>query len=155
MDLVWQIVGGLLVLAGIVGCVVPIIPGPVLSYGGLLCLLLTSNPPSVKLLVVFGVVTIVASVLDSVVPAIGAKKFNCSKYGVVGCVVGTFVGLFFMPLGLLLGPFLGAVAGELIAGKTAAKSVQGGFGALLGFVAGTLLKLVACVAMAVFFVKFL
>ena len=151
MDIVWQIAGWVLVVVGIVGCVVPVVPGPIVSYCGLLCLLPTGHPPSVAALVVFGVVTAVASVLDSVVAAFGAKKFHCSRLGVVGCVVGTVIGLFFFPLGLLLGPFLGAVAGELMSGKSAGKSLWGGLGAFLGFLAGTFLKMTVCVAMAIFF----
>jgi uncharacterized protein YqgC (DUF456 family) len=71
----------------------------------------TSHVPTVAALVAFGVLTVVASVLDYVVPAFGARKFNCSKLGILGCAVGTVVGIAFFPLGLLLGPFLGAVVG--------------------------------------------
>ena len=148
MDIVWQISGVLFALVGIVGCVVPVIPGPVVTYCGLLCLLPTARPPTTTVLVVFGAATAVATLLDYVVPALGAKKFHCSKLGVFGCVVGTMVGLFFFPIGLLLGPFLGAVAGELLSGKSAAKSAWGGFGAFLGFLAGVLIKLAVCGAMA-------
>jgi hypothetical protein len=151
MEVVWLSVGWVLVAAGIVGCVVPVVPGPILSYCGLLCLLGTSHSPTVAALLAFGVVTAVATVLDYVVPALGAKKFNCSKLGIFGCAVGTLVGIAFFPLGLLLGPFLGAVIGELIAGKSVGKSVWGGIGAFIGFLAGTFLKLVACSVMAIFY----
>lgn len=155
MDIALQIAGGLLLVVGIIGCVVPVVPGPVLAFGALLCLLPTEHHPGIVALVVFGGIALLATVLDSVVPAIGAKKFQCSKLGVFGCVVGTIVGVFFFPMGLLLGPFLGAVAGELLSGKSAGKSIWGGFGAFLGFLVGTLLKIAACVATAIFFVKFL
>ena len=79
MEVVWLSVGWVLVAVGIVGCVIPVVPGPILSYCGLLCLLGTSHSPTVAALVAFGVVTAVATVLDYVVPAFGAKKFNCSK----------------------------------------------------------------------------
>ena len=148
MDIAWQLTGVLLAVAGIVGCVIPVIPGPVVTYCGLLCLLLTARPPTTTVLVVFGAATAVATLLDYVVPALGAKKFHCSKLGVFGCVVGTLVGLFFFPIGLLLGPFLGAVAGELLSGKSAGRSVWGGFGAFLGFLTGVLIKLAVCGTMA-------
>jgi len=151
MEVVWLSVGWVLVAVGIVGCVLPVVPGPILSYCGILCLLGTSHSPTVAALVAFGVLTVVASVLDYVVPAFGAKKFNCSKLGIVGCAVGTVVGLAFLPFGLLLGPFLGAVIGELIAGKSVGKSVWGGVGAFIGFLAGTFLKLVACCIMAIYY----
>ena len=151
MEYVWLTVGWVLTVAGIVGCVVPVLPGPVLSFCALLCLLPTKHPPAVGVLVLFGVLTAVAMVLDYVVPAVGAKKFKCSKLGMVGCFIGTIVGLLFFPLGILLGPFLGAVAGELIAGKSAGKSIYGGIGAFLGFLAGLFLKLIVCSVMASWF----
>ena len=151
MEVAWLSVGWVLVAAGMVGCVVPVVPGPILSYCALLCLLGTSHAPTVAVLVTFGVVTIIATVLDYVVPALGAKKFNCSKLGIVGCAIGTVIGIAFFPLGLLLGPFLGAVVGELIAGKSVGKSVWGGVGAFIGFLAGTFLKLVACSIMAIYY----
>lgn len=151
MEVAWLSVGWVLVAAGMVGCVVPVVPGPILSYCALLCLLGTSHAPTVAVLVTFGVVTIIATVLDYVVPALGAKKFNCSKLGIVGCAIGTVIGIAFFPLGLLLGPFLGAVVGELIAGKSVVKSVWGGVGAFIGFLAGTFLKLVACSIMAIYY----
>lgn len=146
------IISGLLVTLGVIGCVMPVIPGPVLSFAGLLCLLATDRPPSMTALVVMGGLTAVATVLDYVVPAMGARKFRCSAWGVWGCVVGTAIGLFFFPLGLLLGPFLGALVGELIAGKALAQAVRGGVGAFLGFVAGTLIKLAVCIGMLVWYV---
>ena len=151
MEVAWLSVGWVLVAAGMVGCVVPVVPGPILSYCAILCLLGTSHAPTVAVLVTFGVVTIIATVLDYVVPALGAKKFNCSKLGIVGCAIGTVIGIAFFPLGLLLGPFLGAVVGELIAGKPLGKSFWGGIGAFIGFLVGTILKLVACSTMAIYY----
>ena len=153
MEVAWLTVGWVLVAVGIVGCVLPVVPGPILLYCALLCLLGTSHAPTVAVLVTFGVVTVIATVLDYVVPALGAKKFNCSKLGIVGCAVGTVVGIAFFPLGLLLGPFLGAVAGELIAGKSLGKSFWGGIGAFVGFLVGVFLKLFACSTMAIYYAK--
>ena len=96
---------------------------------------------------------VVVTVLDYVVPALGARKFNCGKLGVFGCVVGTIVGLFFMPIGLLVGPFLGAMIGELISGKELRQSLKGALGAFLGYAAGILLKLICCGSLAAMFVQ--
>lgn len=141
------VLGALAILAGIAGCFVPIIPGPIVAYGGLLCMIATSKPPSAAMLVLLGVITAVVTVLDYVVPAMGAKKFKCSKWGIWGCTIGTFIGIFYFPIGLILGPFLGAVAGELIAKKPLAMAAKGGLGAFLGFLAGVFLKVVACLLM--------
>ena len=98
-------------------------------------------------LVAFGVATIVVSILDYVIPMVGAKRFNCSKIGVWGAAIGTIVGLFFFPLGLVLGPFLGAFIVELIVKKSVADAALGGVGALLGFLAGVFIKTLLCAGM--------
>lgn len=152
MSITLVIVGGVLVVCGVVACVVPVLPGPIVSFCGLLCLIPTSHTPSVATLIAFGVVTVIATALDYIVPALGAKKFQCSKWGTWGCVVGTIVGVFFFPIGLLLGPFLGAFLGELIAGRKPLQAAKGGFGAFLGFLSGVFIKLVACVAMLAYFI---
>jgi len=139
-------------VCGVVACVVPVLPGPIVSFCGLLCLIPTSHTASVATLIAFGVVTVIATALDYIVPALGAKKFQCSKWGTWGCVVGTIVGVFFFPIGLLLGPFLGAFLGELIAGRKPLQAAKGGFGAFLGFLSGVFIKLVACVAMLAYFI---
>lgn len=147
LELTMLVLGALAILAGIAGCFVPIIPGPIVAYSGLLCMIPTSKPPSAAMLVLLGVITAVVTVLDYVVPAMGAKKFKCSKWGIWGCTIGTFIGIFYFPIGLILGPFLGAVAGELIAKKPLAMAAKGGLGAFLGFLAGVFLKVVACLLM--------
>lgn len=147
MNLVYLISSGALLLTGLVGCVIPVIPGPVLAYGGLLLMIPSDRPPSVFALVSFGVLVALAVVMDYVVPALGAKKFECSKWGVWGCTVGTIVGMFFFPVGLLLGPFLGAFLGELLAKKPVGRAAYGGLGAFLGFLSGVFLKIVVCLLM--------
>ena len=144
------ILAACLAAVGIVGCFIPVVPGPLLSYCGVLCLLLTNAPPSMTTLVAFGVVTIVVLILDYVIPMAGAKHFNCSKFGVWGVAVGTIVGLFFFPLGLVLGPFLGAFIVELIVKKSVADAALGGIGALLGFLASVLIKMLLCAGMLVY-----
>ncbi|MBQ3344586.1 MAG: DUF456 domain-containing protein [Kiritimatiellae bacterium] len=142
-----------LMIAGLIGCVVPIVPGPVLAYCGLLCMIPTSKAPSSLVIAVFGAAALVVTVLDYVVPALGAKRFKCSKYGTWGCAIGTFVGIFFFPLGILLGPFCGAVVGELLARKSAGEALWGGFGAFLGFLSGVLMKIVFCAATIFFYFR--
>ena len=152
-EIPWQaVVGALFLVVGFVGCVVPVLPGPVLSYCGLLALIPTDRCPSAFVLVAMGLLIAVVTVADYVVPALGARKFDCSRWGTAGCFVGTIVGLFFFPMGILLGPFCGAVLGELIAGKSVGRALRGGWGALLGFLAGVVLKVLVCAAISVAFV---
>jgi len=136
-----------LAAVGIVGCLIPVVPGPLLSYCGVLCLLLTDAPPSTATLVAFGAGTIVVSILDYVIPMAGAKRFNCSKIGAWGAAIGTIAGLFFFPIGLILGPFLGAFVVELMVKKSVAAAALGGIGALLGFLASVFIKVVLCCGM--------
>ena len=152
-DVALMVVGAVCLLIGFVGCVVPVLPGVACAYAALWTLYPTPYALTNERLLVGGIVSVVAIVLDYVVPALGAKKFNCSKWGVFGCMVGTIVGIFFAPFGIILGPFLGAVAGELVAGKQASAALRGGFGALLGFVAGVLLKFVVCALFTWWFVQ--
>lgn len=139
-----------LYVAGLVGCVVPMLPGPPVAYAGFLCLLGTERSPGWRAAAVVGGVVLVATVLDAVVPAWGARKFHCTKWGAWGAIVGALAGTFFFPAGLLLGPFAGAVAGELLAGRKFDEAAMGGVGALLGFLFGVAVKLAACLLMVVF-----
>ena len=152
MTIALSILAGLLLLIGFVGCVVPVLPGPIIGYCGLLALIPTEKCPSTLVLVTMGLVVAAVTIADYVVPAIGAKKFNCSRWGTFGCFVGTIVGLFFVPIGILVGPFLGAFLGELIAMKSIAVALKGGFGAFLGFLSGVFLKILACIAMTFVYV---
>ena len=89
-------------------------------------------------------ITITVTVLDYVVPAIGAKRFNCSRLGTIGCVIGTVVGLFFLPFGVIVGPFFGALIGESVSGKNLGQASVGAIGALVGFLFGVIIKLACC-----------
>lgn len=145
------VLGAVCILVGFVGCVVPAIPGPLVAFASLLCLLPTTNPPGMVPMIAAGVIMVGASVMDYVVPSISAKRFNCSKAGVIGCTIGSIVGMFFMPIGLFLGPFAGAIIGELLSGNKEWRIVNGGFGALLGVIAGMLIKMASCGIIAVVF----
>lgn len=140
-------------LAGLAGCILPMLPGPPLAWLGMLLLHFTDRVDfSVTELVVSALVVIATLVLDYFTPMIGAKKFGGGKYGNRGCVIGTIVGMFFLPLGLILGPFLGAVIGELIAGKPFRAALKAGFGSFVGFLFGTLIKLAVCLYFIIRFI---
>ena len=152
-DVAFIALGAILLLIGFVGSIIPVLPGVACAYAALWTLYPTSYALTGERLLVGGIVASVVIVLDYVVPALGAKKFECSRWGVFGCMAGTIVGLFFAPFGIILGPFLGAVAGELIAGKALSAAMRGGIGALLGFLAGVVLKFAACALFTWWFVQ--
>lgn len=146
MDITYEWIGWGLIAIGTIGCFLPVLPGPPIAYAALFLALARGDhsSPGVTTLVVVGIVTAAVLVLDWIVPALGAKKFNCSRVGMFGCFVGTVAGLFFLPIGVVAGPFLGALAGELLSGKPFWRSLKGAFGALLGYVCGVALKVACC-----------
>jgi len=158
MDVVLIIIGIILLLIGIIGCIIPGIPGPPIAYFGLLLQIFkTENPFTPKFLIIWALITVAVSILDYVVPAVGTKKFGGSKRGVWGSIIGLFVGIFFFPpIGLIIGPFLGAFLGELTGGKETQAALKAGFGSFIGFITGVALKLVVTGLMAYyFFVSFI
>lgn len=153
-DVCFIVLGSLCLLVGFAGCVVPAIPGPLVAYLALFAALGCGDHtrPGVAELVVTGLLTALVTAFDVIVPAIGAKRFSCTRAGTIGCMIGTVVGIFYAAGGgIVLGPFLGALAGELIAGRPFKAALKGAFGALLGFLAGVTMKLLCCVVLAVWF----
>ena len=145
MDFALITLGFVCLLVAIIGCLVPMLPGPPIAYCGLLLLHLTETVQfSSTQLLVWLVVVIIVQLLDYFVPMWGSKWTGGSKWGTRGCLVGTLIGLFFMPWGLIVGPFLGAFAGELLAGHTTGRAILSGLGSLLGFLFGTVLKCMVC-----------
>lgn len=152
-EIVLIILGALCLLAGIVGCIVPALPGVPLAYAGLWILQATDQVQfSWKMLIIWGIVTIVVQVLDYIIPAWGTKKFGGSKWGTWGSVIGLLIGMFAGPMGILFGPFVGAVIGELIAGKESGQAFRAGFGSFIGLLTGTIIKLVCCGMMTYYFI---
>lgn len=155
MDYVLIGLGVLFIISGILGCVLPVIPGPPLSYLGLLILHFTERYQfSSRFLIIWAIITAVVYALDYVIPAWGTKRFGGSKRGVWGSVIGLVIGLFFFPpFGIIIGPFLGAVIGELTSGKDSGVAIKSGFGSFIGFLVGTLLKLITSGMMTWYFFK--
>lgn len=146
MEYVLLIFGLLLLLLGIVGSILPALPGPPISWVGLLLIYLI---PDVKInywiLGITLVLTVVIAVLDYVLPSKGTKHFGGTKYGIWGTNIGLIIGLFFPPFGFVIGPFLGAFAGELIYNsQDRNRALKAAFGSFLGLLASTFMKVVFC-----------
>jgi len=156
MDYFLLIIAILFMLTGIVGCLVPVLPGPPLSYLGLVIVHFTRFADvSQKLFIILGIIAVVVTVLDYIVPIWGTRHFVGSKYGARGATVGLVIGLFLGPAGIIIGPFLGAFVGELIFKDDVKYALKAGFGSLLGFMTGVGLKLAASLLMTFYFVKVL
>ena len=131
-------------LIGFVGAVLPIIPGPLITYAGLLVLHFFSDSIdfSSSELLLYTLLTIIVFSSDFILQFIGVKKFGGEKYSVYGTMVGIIFGLFFSPIGLIIGPFLGAFLGALMDNKKQDEAFGIAFGALIGFIFGTFIKIV-------------
>jgi len=154
MDEILLIIGLICCLIGIVGSILPMLPGPPISWIGLLLLYLTKTVPNnYWVLGITLLVTIIIFVLDYVIPSKGAKHFGGTKYGVWGTNIGLIVGLFFPPFGFIIGIFLGAFLGELLYNS---KDKKGAFraatGAFIGFIASTFMKVMVCLSFLLIYV---
>src|SRR5688572_7330219 len=119
MDVFLLVLGSVLMLLGLAGCVLPFLPGPPLCYVALLIQQLQGSPPyTSQFLVIWAVITAVVTVLDYIIPVYGTKKYGGTKYGMWGCVIGLVAGLWIGPVGIIIGPFIGAFIGELVANSS-------------------------------------
>ena len=160
MNTVLIILAVILALAGIAGAFVPGLPGPPLGWAALMPLhLSTAADYSVALLAGFAAAAIIITVLDYVVPSMSTKRYGGSKAGVWGCNIGIVVSLIGLPfgpqglLGIIFWPFVGALVGELIGGKAAHDAFRAAWGAFVGFLTGTGLKLVYGIIVAILVIK--
>jgi uncharacterized protein YqgC (DUF456 family) len=143
------VIVGLLFVAGLVGSVVPWIPGPPFILAGAVLWAFATDFVTLgwSRLAILAALTAVSVVLEFVTAAVGARRYGASRWGMGGAIVGAIVGVFFGPVGLILGCVAGAVVAELLHGSELTASVRSGLGALLGLVAGLLADLVVSVTM--------
>jgi len=146
VDILLITLGGICLIVGLLGCILPVIPGPPISYVGLLLLHITDRSQfSTTQLLVWLLLVVVVQVLDYFTPVIGSKFSGGTKWGSWGCLIGSIVGIvFFSPWGIVLGAFGGAFIGELLGERSARDAFKSGIGALIGFLVGTVFKVVIC-----------
>lgn len=142
MEIALAILGVLIIILGLIGCFVPVLPGPPLAYISLLLLQIGPEKPfSTKFMLITVGIVILVTVLDYVVPALGTKKWGGSRYGIIGALAGVFAGLFILPpFGILIFPLLGAMVGEILNGADTNKALKSAIGTLAGLIFGTILK---------------
>lgn len=138
-----------LFLAGLVGSVVPWMPGPLFILAGAVVWAFATDFQALGWgrLAILAALAVLSFLLDFLAGAIGARRYGASRWGVVGAILGAVVGLFLGPLGLIAGCVVGAVAGELARGADLAGGVRSGLGALVGLLAGLLADLVLAITM--------
>lgn len=163
MNTVFVVLAVILGVVGILGSIVPGLPGPPLSWVGILLMYFfggtngAGEPMSLTLLFVLLGVTILVTVLDYIVPAWFTKLTGGSKYASWGAILGLFAGLVFpLPFGMVMTSLLAAFLAELLfAGKDAGSSLKASFGAFLGFLSGTGVKLIASAVMLYYIIVFI
>ncbi len=164
MDVIWLIIAGVLILIGLLGAIIPGIPGPATSFVGLLLGLLSEYAfLETDLLIILGIIAAFVTLVDYWVPVYGTKKMGGSKAGVNGSIIGLVVAIIVFPflgivigpfglVGIILGPFAGAYIGEKMNNTPSDKAFRAALGSFVGFLAGTFLKLVYSAVIVYYFV---
>jgi len=151
------IIGSVFILLGFAGSVLPVLPGPTLSFVGLLLLAIVqrfSPPLTLTLILVMALITVIVTGLDYAIPSLGARRYGASRWGIWGSVAGMLIGIFFFPpFGMLIGAFIGAIAGEMLGGKRGRAVLRAGQGILMGILFGAVLKLAVCGVMTYYFIR--
>ena len=147
MDIFLITMGLGLMILGIIGSFLPVLPGPITSWFGFLSLYLSNSiEVSKKLLIITLIVATIIWTLGYFIPAIGTKKFGGSKYGMMGTTAGLIIGLIApIPGGILIGPFLGAFVGELLNKSDSKIAIKAAFGSLLGFLTSAFIKFIVAI----------
>ncbi|MBN2374445.1 DUF456 domain-containing protein [bacterium] len=149
--------GSIFIILGFIGCILPALPGPPLSFLGLLMLALGkgfSDPLTVTLMIILAIITIIVSAMDYLIPSIEAKRYGASNWGVFGSIAGMIAGIiFFPPVGMFIGGFLGAILFELMSGKKGKAAMKAGQGVFVGILLGTVLKLSTSGVITYYFVR--
>ena len=156
MDIFIVLVAFFIMCLGVLGSFLPVLPGPLTGWFGLLVLHLTDAiPMDWTFLSVWLAVAIVIWLLDYVIPALGTKKFGGSRYGMIGTTIGLIVGLFSpIPGGIIIGPFVGAFIGEQMNKSDRKTAMRAAFGSFLGFLTSTFLKFIfAIIFFGLYFMK--
>ena len=144
MDIALLIFGFILMMIGILGSFLPVLPGPTVSWIGLLLLYLTKVVPDDWLFLgITLAIALVVFAFDYIIPAVGTKKFGGTRAGMLGTTIGLLVALFFPilgPFGIIIWPFVGALVGELMNKADKKTATKAAFGSFIGFLTGTFLK---------------
>lgn len=154
MDIFIAILGAICIVVGLIGTIIPMLPGTPISYIGLLLLLLIPGCTlGWNFFLIWGIIVFLVQVANYFVPIWGVNKFGGTKYGQWGSVVGVIAGLFLSPIGIILGPFVGAVVGEMLGGKEFSDSLKAGFGSFVGTFVGMVLGIIVAAILAFYFFK--
>lgn len=152
----WWTLTILLMVVGVLGTLLPLLPGTTLILAGAVVYRVTLDPDGAVMswwtVGGIGVLMVISHVVDFVSGAVGAKYFGATRLGAIGGIVGAIVGVFFFPFGIIVGPLLGVLIGELLGGKELVDAGKSTWGTFLGTTAGMIGKLAIALAMVLWFV---
>ncbi|WP_081209109.1 DUF456 domain-containing protein [Salegentibacter sediminis] len=154
MDLLFIILGGILIITGILGSFLPVLPGVQVSWIGLLFLYLApSVPVNYLFLGITLAIAMLIYVLQLVIPAIGTKRYGGSKTGMWGATIGLVIGIFTpIPFGIIIGAFVGAFIGEIINKSDSRAAVRAAFGSFVGLLASTFMEFLVAIGFLFLFI---
>jgi uncharacterized protein len=155
MDTILLILGFVCAIVGIFGSFLPVLPGPIISWIGLVMLYLTEKVANnYWILGITLIIVLIISILDYTIPAKGTKKFGGSSYGIWGTNIGMLIGIFVpIPFGFIVGAFVGAFVGELLYNsQDKNRALKAATGSLLGFLASSFMKMVVCLCFLLLYV---
>ncbi len=154
MDILLWVIAVLLVLVGLAGTLLPVLPGVPLVFAGLLLAAWIDGFAHIgwPVLLMLALLTLLSVVVDIAASSLGARRAGAGRAAMLGAAIGTLVGLFFGLPGLLIGPFLGAAAGQFLVRQDLADAGRAGMGAWIGFLLGSLAKLALGAGMVLIFV---
>ena len=147
MDIFLVCIAALFMILGLLGSLLPVLPGPPLSWIGLLILYSTKAIPMNLTLIIFTfIIAMAIFILDYIIPAMGTKKFGGTRAGMIGTSIGLVIGLLApIPGGIIIGPFAGAFIGEMLNAPNTRIAFKSAVGSFIGFLASTFIKLVVSV----------
>jgi uncharacterized protein len=156
IEIISMIFAIMALIIGIIGCVVPVLPGPLLSFTSLLIISLPGSFSLYRprLLILLGALALLSQFLDNIFPVLASKKAGAGKGGTWGSVAGMLLGMvFFPPLGVFAGAFLGALLGEILFNKENEEPLKAALGVFTGTLLGIVFKLSVSAVIAVYLIN--
>ncbi len=155
LSLIMVAFGAVAIIVGFIGCIVPVLPGPIIAYLAIILISIAGGWGLFPLWVVImlAVVAFAATILDNIFPALSSKKAGAGRPGVWGSVIGMIVGSFFTPIGTIIGAFLGALLGEVLFHTENKEPLKAALGVFKGTMLGILVKLVSTGIIAFYFIR--
>lgn len=147
MDYLLLTIGLICCIVGIIGSIIPGLPGHPLNFIALLLMQWVNHQPGTGTLIVYGLLTVLILVLDYFIPVITAKKYGATRAGIIGSMIGMVAGMFLTPIGMILGVFLGAMLGDLYSGRSTSDATRSGLATLLGTLLSTGFKVILALLM--------